>query len=48
MIAVFKVFHNKSFSCGKLKSQSASDVNRILPALKEDADIKDNRKDFNY
>ena len=32
----------------KLKGQSASDVNRVLPALKEDADIKDNRKDFNY
>lgn len=32
----------------KLKAQSASDVNRVLPALKEDADIKDNRKDFNY
>ncbi|WP_264566470.1 peptidylprolyl isomerase [Flavobacterium sp. N3904] len=32
----------------KLKAQNASDVNRVLPALKEDADIKDNRKDFNY
>jgi peptidyl-prolyl cis-trans isomerase D len=32
----------------KLKSQSASDVNRVLPALKEGAEIKDNRKDFNY
>ncbi|WP_281322825.1 peptidylprolyl isomerase [Flavobacterium aestivum] len=32
----------------KLKAQSASDVNRVLPALKEDADIKDNRKEFNY
>ncbi|TRX35288.1 peptidylprolyl isomerase [Flavobacterium sp. ZT3R18] len=32
----------------RLKGQSASDVNRVLPALKEDADIKDNRKDFNY
>lgn len=32
----------------KLKAQSASDANRVLPALKEDADIKDNRKDFNY
>jgi peptidyl-prolyl cis-trans isomerase D len=32
----------------KLKTQSASEVNRVLPALKEGADIKDNRKDFNY
>jgi peptidyl-prolyl cis-trans isomerase D len=32
----------------KLKAQSASDINRVLPALKEGADIKDNRKDFNY
>ncbi|OOG71804.1 peptidylprolyl isomerase [Flavobacterium sp. A45] len=32
----------------KLKAQSASEVNRVLPALKDDADIKDNRKDFNY
>ena len=32
----------------KLKAQSASDANRVLPALKEDADIKDNRKDFSY
>jgi peptidyl-prolyl cis-trans isomerase D len=32
----------------KLKAQSASDGNRVLPALKENADIKDNRKDFSY
>jgi peptidyl-prolyl cis-trans isomerase D len=32
----------------KLKAQSASEASRVLPALKEDADIKDNRKDFNY
>lgn len=32
----------------KLKAQSGGDVNRVLPALREDADIKDNRKDFNY
>lgn len=32
----------------KLKAQSASDANRVLPALKEGADIKDNRKEFNY
>lgn len=32
----------------KLKNQTASDANRVLPALKENADIKDNRKEFNY
>ena len=32
----------------KLKAQSASEASRVLPALKEEADIKDNRKDFNY
>jgi len=32
----------------KLKAQSASDVNRVIPALKAGATIKDNRKDFNY
>jgi peptidyl-prolyl cis-trans isomerase D len=32
----------------KLKSQSASDVNRVIPALKGNAKIKDNRKQFNY
>jgi len=32
----------------RLKAQSGSDASRVLPALKEDADIKDNRKDFNY
>lgn len=32
----------------KLKSQSASDVNRILPSLKDIAEIKDNRKQFSY
>jgi peptidyl-prolyl cis-trans isomerase D len=32
----------------RLKGQSASEANRVLPALKEGADIKDNRKDFNY
>jgi peptidyl-prolyl cis-trans isomerase D len=31
----------------KLKSQSAGDVNRVLPALKDKAEIKDNRKQFN-
>ncbi len=32
----------------KLKAQSAGDGNRVLPALKDNADIKDNRKQFNY
>jgi len=31
-----------------LKSQSASAVNRVFPALKEKAEIEDNRFDFNY
>ncbi|MBC5836876.1 peptidylprolyl isomerase [Flavobacterium muglaense] len=32
----------------QLKAQTAGDVNRVLPALKDNADIKDNRKQFNY
>jgi peptidyl-prolyl cis-trans isomerase D len=32
----------------KLKGQSAGDVNRVLPALKDIAEIKDNRKQFNF
>ncbi|MFV7235473.1 peptidylprolyl isomerase [Flavobacterium sp. ZB4R12] len=32
----------------KLKEQSASDVNRVIPALKGNAKIEDNRKQFNY
>jgi peptidyl-prolyl cis-trans isomerase D len=32
----------------KLKAQSASDVNRVVPALKSSAKIEDNRKQFNY
>ncbi|NDP26195.1 MAG: peptidylprolyl isomerase [Flavobacterium sp.] len=32
----------------KLKAQSAGDVNRVIPALKDKAEIKDNRKQFNY
>jgi peptidyl-prolyl cis-trans isomerase D len=32
----------------KLKAQSAGDANRVLPALKDIADVKDNRKQFNY
>ncbi|MFV8322233.1 peptidylprolyl isomerase [Flavobacterium sp. LS2R12] len=32
----------------KLKAQSASDANRVIPALKANAKIEDIRKDFNY
>ncbi len=32
----------------KMKSQSAGDANRVIPALKENADIEDNRKQFNF
>jgi peptidyl-prolyl cis-trans isomerase D len=32
----------------KLKAQAAGDVNRVLPALKDNATIEDNRKQFNY
>jgi len=32
----------------KLKAQSAGDFNRVIPALKDIAKIKDNRKEFNY
>ncbi|MEL1240861.1 peptidylprolyl isomerase [Flavobacterium flavipallidum] len=32
----------------KVKAQSAGDVNRLLPALKDIADIKDNRRQFNF
>lgn len=32
----------------KVKAQSASDANRILPALKNNAKIEDNRLQFNY
>lgn len=32
----------------KLKAQAASDVNRVIPALKIIAKIEDNRKQFNY
>nr|WP_314897372.1 peptidylprolyl isomerase [uncultured Flavobacterium sp.] len=32
----------------KLKAQSASDANRVIPALKGNAKIEDNRKQFNY
>jgi peptidyl-prolyl cis-trans isomerase D len=32
----------------KLKAQSAGDSNRVIPALKADAKIVDNRSQFNY
>ncbi|TDW49817.1 peptidyl-prolyl cis-trans isomerase D [Flavobacterium sp. 270] len=32
----------------KVKAQSASDANRVLPALKSNAKIEDNRLQFNY
>jgi peptidyl-prolyl cis-trans isomerase D len=32
----------------KLKAQTAGDFNRVIPALKDIAKIKDNRKQFNY
>jgi peptidyl-prolyl cis-trans isomerase D len=32
----------------KLKAQSAGDSNRVIPALKADAKIEDNRSQFNY
>jgi peptidyl-prolyl cis-trans isomerase D len=40
----------KDFSpyVAKVKAQSAGDVNRVLPALKDNATIEDNRKQFNY
>ncbi|PKH67068.1 peptidylprolyl isomerase [Flavobacterium sp. ALD4] len=40
----------KDFSpyVAKMKAQSAGDVNRVLPALKDNATIEDNRKQFNY
>jgi peptidyl-prolyl cis-trans isomerase D len=32
----------------KVKAQSAGDFNRVIPSLKDKAEIKDNRKEFNY
>jgi peptidyl-prolyl cis-trans isomerase D len=34
--------------CNELKAQSASDANRVIPALKANAKIEDNRIDFSY
>lgn len=39
---------NYSAYVAKLKSQSAGDANRVIPALKANATIKDNRSQFNY
>ncbi|WP_348800455.1 peptidylprolyl isomerase [Flavobacterium adhaerens] len=39
---------NYADNVAKLKAQSASDASRVLSALKDDAEIEDNRKDFNY
>ncbi|MBX9886389.1 MAG: peptidylprolyl isomerase [Flavobacteriaceae bacterium] len=40
----------KDFSpyVARIKGQTAGDVNRVLPALKDKAEIEDNRKQFNY
>ena len=40
----------KNFSdyTNKLKQQTASYTGRVVPALKADAEIEDNRADFNY
>lgn len=42
------VLNNHKDYVAKLKAQSAGDSNRVIPALKGNAEIKDNRKDFNY
>jgi peptidyl-prolyl cis-trans isomerase D len=42
------VLKDHSEYVAKLKTQSAGSVNRVLPALKNSADIEDNRKQFNY
>ncbi|HEY6143814.1 MAG TPA: peptidylprolyl isomerase [Flavobacterium sp.] len=39
---------NHSTYVASLKAQSAGDVGRIVPALKANAEIKDNRSQFNY
>ncbi len=39
---------NHAAYVAKLKAQSASDVNRVIPALKGNAKIEDNRQQFNY
>jgi peptidyl-prolyl cis-trans isomerase D len=49
-LSTVKALALKDFSpyVSKLKAQSAGDVNRVLPALKDNATIEDNRKQFNY
>ncbi|MBX9808407.1 MAG: peptidylprolyl isomerase [Flavobacteriaceae bacterium] len=42
------VLKEHSAYVAKLKAQSAGNVNRVIPALKDKAEIKDNRKQFNY
>jgi hypothetical protein len=32
--------------CGEVKAQSAGDVNRVLPALKDNATIEDNENNL--
>jgi peptidyl-prolyl cis-trans isomerase D len=49
-VSTMKAAALKDFSpyVAKVKAQSAGDVNRVLPALKDNATIEDNRKQFNY
>ena len=42
------VLKNHATYVAQIKAQAAGDVNRVLPALKDNAEIKDNRKQFNY
>jgi len=42
------VLKNHSAYVAKLKAQNAGDFNRVIPALKDNAKIEDNRKQFNY
>jgi peptidyl-prolyl cis-trans isomerase D len=48
-VSTMKAAALKDFSpyVAKVKAQSG-DVNRVLPALKDNATIEDNRKQFNY
>jgi peptidyl-prolyl cis-trans isomerase D len=49
-VSTMKAAALKDFSpyVAKVKAQSAGDVNRVYPALKDNATIEDNRKQFNY
>ncbi len=42
------VLKNHTAYIAKLNAQTAGDINRVLPALKDKAEIEDNRKQFNY